>query len=72
VPNQASLTGPAAEAIAPDLLAMFAGAQPHPDIETPQRFVTVADLVAAARSVYGDRDRPVMLRWDGPRQQLSL
>ena len=72
MPNQASLTGSPAAAIAPDLLALFDGAEPHPDIAVPKRFVTVADLVAAARSASGDRDGAVVLRWDGPRQQLSL
>lgn len=72
MPNQASLTGSAADAIAPDLLALFDGAEPHPDIEVPRRFVTVADLFAAARTASGDRDKPVVLRWDGPRQQLSV
>jgi hypothetical protein len=75
VPNQAFLTGsPAPVVIAPDLLALFDGARPHPDVQTPERFVTVADLVAEARSASasGDRAAPVVLRWDGPRQQFAL
>lgn len=73
MPNQAPLTAsPAPAAIAPDLQALFDGARPHPDIEIPRRFVTVADLAAAARSASGDRGTPVVLRWDGPTQQFAV
>ena len=76
MPNQASLTASrTADAIAPDLLALFDGARPHPDIAVPERFVTVAELAAAARAARtadGDRGTPVVLRWDGPRQRFAL
>ena len=59
------------DALAPDLLALFLGAQPHPDVVIPRPLVTVAGLAAAARAAAPDPGAPVALRWDGPGQRLT-
>jgi hypothetical protein len=70
VPNQSSVL-PAPSTLAPDLLALFVGAQPHPDVVIPQPLVTVAGLAAAARAASPDPGTPVSMRWDGPGQRLT-
>ena len=65
--NDTKLVASAADNLAPDLVALFLGAQPHPDIVIPQPTVTVADLFAAAR----EGGTQVSLKWDGPRQRLT-
>ena len=72
MPNEASPT-PAVtltlpyDALAPDLIALFLGATPHPDIVIPETTVTIADLAAAARA---EGLAAAGLRWDGARQQF--
>jgi hypothetical protein len=71
VSNQPSavLSSPSAlNTLAPDLVAVFFGAQPHPDIVIPRPQVTVADLAAAARAAAPDS---VTFEWDGPGQRLK-
>ncbi|MEZ0115885.1 hypothetical protein ABH920_009927 [Catenulispora sp. EB89] len=82
MPNQASSTATAAlalspalntalnptPALAPDLVALFLGATPHPDIVIPEPTVTVADLAAAARAEGVAAGR---LRWDAARQRFA-
>ena len=58
------------EALAPDLVALFLGARPHPDIVIPQPQVTVAGLAAAARAASAD-PASATVRWDGPGQRLK-
>jgi hypothetical protein len=59
------------DVLAPDLLALFFGARPHPDVVIPQPLVTVAGLAAAARAAIPGADAQVALRWDGPGQRLT-
>jgi hypothetical protein len=73
MPDKASSTAPAAltlpqDALAPDLVALFLGATPHPDIAIPEPAVTVAGLAAAARAggLAG-----AGLRWDAARQRFA-
>ncbi|ACU76434.1 hypothetical protein Caci_7610 [Catenulispora acidiphila DSM 44928] len=73
MPDQASPTAPAAltlphDALAPDLVALFLGATPHPDIVIPEPTVTIADLAAAARA---GGPAPAGLRWDAARQRFA-
>ncbi|GAA1971051.1 hypothetical protein [Catenulispora subtropica] len=57
------------DALAPDLVAMFLGATPHPDIVIPEPRVTIADLAAAARAEGG---APAgVLRWDAAGQRFA-
>jgi hypothetical protein len=72
MPNEASST-PAAtltpphDALAPDLMALFLGATPHPDIAIPETTVTIADLAAVARA---EGLATAGLRWDGAKQRF--
>ena len=71
MPNQASSTATAALApdlVAPDLIALFLGATPHPDIVIPEPTVTVADLAAAARA---EGVAATRLRWDAAKQRFA-
>ena len=77
MPNQASSTAtaafalspaPAPDLLAPDLVALFLGATPHPDIVIPEPTVTVADLAAAARAEGVAAGR---LRWDAAKQRFA-
>ena len=74
MPNQASSTATAAPApdlapaLAPDLVALFLGATPHPDIVIPEPTVTVADLAAAARA---EGVAAGLLRWDAAEQRFA-
>ena len=73
MPNQASPAPAAAmtlphDALAPDLVALFLGATPHPDIVIPEPTVTIADLAAAARAGGG---AGTGLRWDAARQRFA-
>ncbi|MEY9863291.1 hypothetical protein ABH935_008940 [Catenulispora sp. GAS73] len=54
--------------LAPDLVALFLGATPHPDIVIPEPTVTVADLAAAARA---EGVAAARLRWDAAKQRFS-
>ena len=56
------------EALAPDLVALFLGATPHPDIAIPEPAVTVAGLAAAARA---EGHEVTGLRWDAARQRFA-
>jgi hypothetical protein len=56
-------------ALAPDLVALFLGATPHPDIEIPEPQVTIADLAAAARAEGGAA--ATVLRWDASGQRFA-
>ena len=60
---------PAPDALAPDLVALFLGATPHPDIVIPERQVTIADLAAAARAEGGTE--AAVLRWDAAGQRFA-
>jgi hypothetical protein len=73
MPNQASPAPAAAvtlprDALAPDLVALFLGATPHPDIVIPEPTVTIADLAAAARA---EGLAAAGLRWDAARQRFA-
>ncbi|MEY9895501.1 hypothetical protein ABIA35_009534 [Catenulispora sp. MAP12-49] len=74
MPDQASPTATTAgltfshDALAPDLVALFLGATPHPDIVVPEPTVTIADLAAAARA---DGLAAAGLRWDAARQRFA-
>ncbi|MEY9925391.1 hypothetical protein ABH926_000011 [Catenulispora sp. GP43] len=73
MPDQASPAATAGltfshDALAPDLLALFLGATPHPDIVIPEPTVTIADLAAAARA---DGLAAAGLRWDAARQRFA-
>jgi len=64
--NQAVPTD--ATTLAPDLVALFVGATPHPDIVIPEPRLTVADLAAAARA---EGLAATGLRWDAARQRFA-
>jgi hypothetical protein len=66
MPNHASSTATAA--LAPDLIALFLGATPHPDIVIPEPTVTVAGLAAAARA---EGAVVTGLRWDAAKQRFA-
>jgi hypothetical protein len=69
MPNPAPPTAAAAlDALAPDLVALFLGATPHPDIVIPEPAVTIADLAAAARA---EGLATTGLRWDAARQRFA-
>ncbi|MFL6111182.1 MAG: hypothetical protein ACJ786_07510 [Catenulispora sp.] len=55
-------------ALAPDLVALFLGATPHPDIVIPEPRVTIAELAAAARASGRPADG---LRWDAAAQRFA-
>ncbi|NUR27757.1 MAG: hypothetical protein HOV83_18260 [Catenulispora sp.] len=55
--------------LAPDLVALFLGATPHPDIVIPEPLVTIADLAAAARAAGGAG--ATVLRWDAAGQRFA-
>jgi len=57
------------DALAPDLVALFLGAAPHPDIVIPEPLVTIADLAAAARAEGGAG--ATVLRWDAAGQRFA-
>ena len=54
--------------LAPDLVALFLGATPHPDIVIPEPRVTIAALAAAARASGQSADG---LRWDAAGQRFA-
>jgi hypothetical protein len=56
------------DALAPDLVALFLGATPHPDIVIPEPAVTIAGLAAAARA---EGQAAAGLRWDAARQRFA-
>ena len=66
MPDQAPSAATAA--LAPDLIALFLGATPHPDIVIPEPTVTVAGLAAAARA---EGLAATGLRWDASRQRFA-
>ena len=73
MPDMAPSTAPAAQtlphdALAPDLLALFLGATPHPDIAIPEPAVTIAGLAAAARAA---GPASAGLRWDAAGQRFA-
>jgi hypothetical protein len=73
VQDMAPSTAPAAltlthDALAPDLVALFLGATPHPDIVIPEPAVTIAGLAAAARA---EGLASAGLRWDAARQRFA-
>ena len=77
MPNQASSAPTAAltlphDALAPDLVALFLGARPHPDIVIPEPVVTIAELAAAARAAGAAAGAASAgLRWDAARQRFA-
>ncbi|NUP48473.1 MAG: hypothetical protein HOW97_14365 [Catenulispora sp.] len=89
MPNQASpaLSRPSAgvpaalaalppDALAPDLVALFLGATPHPDIVIPEPRVTIAELAAIARARGGGSGAEggsgtAVLRWDAAGQRFA-
>jgi hypothetical protein len=73
MPNQASPASvptvtPAHDSLAPDLVALFLGATPHPDIVIPEPKVTIAELAAAARA---EGLASAGLKWDAARQRFA-
>ena len=59
--HSSEVTANSASDLAPDLLALLVGAKPHPDLAVTEPPVTVAGLVAAARSAAARLGRPVTL-----------
>jgi hypothetical protein len=57
VPYQTALSS----SLAPDLVAMFTGLQPHPDVAAAEPLATVAGLAAAARMAAAILGEPVSL-----------
>ena len=67
-PAAATMTLPH-DTLAPDLVALFLGATPHPDIAIPEPQVTIADLAAAARAE--GAAAAGVLRWDAAGQRFA-
>ncbi|GAA2055867.1 hypothetical protein GCM10009839_75970 [Catenulispora yoronensis] len=63
---------PLPDTLAPDLVALFLGATPHPDIVIPEPRVTLADLAAAARARSTEAGAgAAVLRWDAAGQRFA-
>ena len=81
MPDQASSSSSSTlasplDALAPDLVALFLGATPHPDIVIPEPRVTIADLVAIARAQSAGTPEAAagagpVLRWDAAGQRFA-
>jgi hypothetical protein len=66
-----TLSAPEARnSLAPDLVALFLGVRPHPDVVIPPPLVTVASLAAARRATAAD-PQSAIFEWDGPGQRLK-